>query len=230
MAEKTKATKTTKSGEERIITDIRDQAKNTSERKADAKTKRIIAIVLWILAIGCEIAAIYLFKHLVVLWPCLAALIVDAILCVVAAQFWKKANHIDPPAGKFWQNQFGALMAVIAFFPFILILLLSSDTDPKYKKILTAVAAVCLVATVGLSIDYNPVTIDDLNDAELAALGYDGECYWAKYSKSYHFDPDCQALLRSKEIFHGTITQAFEEGRTDPCDFCANGAEAKAKE
>ena len=71
--------------EDRVITDIRDQAKTDSQRKADARTKRIIAVILWILAIGCEIAAIYLFKHLVVLWPCLAALIVDAILCIIAA-------------------------------------------------------------------------------------------------------------------------------------------------
>ena len=213
--------------EDRVITDIRDQAKTDSQRKAAARSKRIIAVILWILAIGCEIAAIILFKKLVVLWPCLLALIVDAVLCIVAAQFWKKANHIDPPAGKFWQNQFGAFMAVLAFAPFILILLTSKDVDPKFKKILTVVAALCLVASVGLSIDYNPVTIDDLNEAELQALGYGGECYWAKYSKSYHFDPDCQALLRSKEVFHGTIEQAFEEGRTDPCDFCANGKDEK---
>ena len=216
--------------EDRVITDIRDQAKTDSQRKADARSKRIIAVVLWILAIGCEIAAIYLFKHLVVLWPCLAALIADAILCIIAAQFWKKANHIDPPAGRFWQNQFGAFMAVLAFAPFILILLTSKDVDPKFKKILTVVAALCLVASVGFSIDYNPVTIDDLNEAELQALGYGGTCYWAKYSKSYHFDPDCQALLRSKEVFQGTIEQAFEEGRTDPCDFCANGKDEKQSE
>ena len=215
-----------KAREDRVITDIRDQAKTESQRKSAARSKRIVAIILWILAIGCEVAAIILFKKLIVLWPCLLALIVDAILCIVAAQFWKKANHIDPPAGKFWQNQFGAFMAVLAFAPFILILLTSKDVDPKFKKILTVVAALCLVA-VGLSIDYNPVTIDDLDEAELNALGYGGECYWAKYSKSYHFDPDCPTLLRSKEVFHGTIEQAFEEGRTDPCDFCAGGKEQK---
>ena len=216
-----------KAREDRVITDIRDQAKTESERKSAARSKRIVAIILWILAIGCEVAAIILFKKLVVLWPCLLALIVDAILCIVAAQFWKKANHIDPPAGRFWQNQFGAFMAVLAFFPFILILLTSKDVDPKFKKILTVVAALCLVASVGASIDYNPVTIDDLDEAELSALGYGGECYWAKYSKSYHFDPDCPTLLRSKEVFHGTIEQAFEEGRTDPCDYCAGGKELK---
>ena len=221
MAEKSRAR------EDRVITDIRDQAKTESQRKADARKKRTIAIVLWILAIGCEIAAIFLFKKLVVLWPCLLALIVDAVLCIVAAQFWKKANHIDPPAGKFWQNQFGVFMSVIAFAPLIVIFLLSKDVDPKNKKIAVIVAAIAAVATLGASIDYNPVTIDDLNEAELQALGYGGECYWARYSKSYHFDPDCPTLLRSKEVFQGTIEQAFEEGRTDPCDFCANGKEEK---
>ena len=216
-----------KAREDRVITDIRDQAKTDSERKSAARSKRIVAIILWILAIGCEVAAIILFKKLIILWPCLLALIVDAVLCIIAAQFWKKANHIDPPAGRFWQNQFGAFMAVIAFAPFILILLTSKDVDPKYKKILTVVAALCLIASVGLSIDYNPVTIDDLDEAELQALGYGGDCYWEKYSKSYHFDPNCPTLLRSTEVFHGTIEQAFEEGRTDPCDFCAGGKELK---
>ena len=223
MAEKSRAR------EDRVITDIRDQAKTESQRKADARKKRTIAIVLWVLAIACEIAAIFLFKKLVVLWPCLLAIIVDAVLCIVAAQFWKKANHIDPPAGKFWQNQFGAIMSVIAFAPLIVIFLLSKDVDPKSKKIAVIVAAIAAIATMGASIDYNPVTIDDLNEAELQALGYGGECYWARYSKSYHFDPDCPTLLRSKEVFHGTIEQAFEEGRTDPCDFCANGKEEKAQ-
>ena len=147
MAEKSRAR------EDRVITDIRDQAKTESQRKADARKKRTIAIVLWVLAIACEIAAIFLFRKLVVLWPCLLAIIVDAVLCIVAAQFWKKANHIDPPAGKFWQNQFGASMSVIAFAPLIVIFLLSKDVDPKSKKIAVIVAAIAAIATMGASID-----------------------------------------------------------------------------
>ena len=57
-----------KAREDRVITDIRDQAKTESERKSAARSKRITAIILWILAIGCEVAAIILFKKLVVLW------------------------------------------------------------------------------------------------------------------------------------------------------------------
>ena len=217
-----------KAREDRVITDIRDQAKTTSERKSAASSKRVIAAVFWVLAIAAEIAAIYFFNHFVVLWPCLLCLILDLIFCIVAALSWKKANDIDPPVGKFWKNQFACIMTLIAFIPLGLVLLKGAkDMPPQAKKILSIVAVVAFIAAMLFSIDYNPVTQADLSDAELSALGYGGTCYWAKYSKSYHFDPDCQALLRSKEVFQGTITQAFEEGRTDPCDFCAGGKDEK---
>lgn len=196
------------------------------ERSSKAMPKRITAFIIWALAIGCEVGAIYCFNTMSVLWPVLAFLIADAVLCIVASLFWKKANHIDPPKGKFLQNQLGVFMCLLAFLPLGFFLVKGSDTmSAKNKKIISIVAAVAVAAAVFGSIDYNPVTEETLAEAEAAANG--GYVYWGKYSKSYHLDPECQSLVNSKEVFEGYVSDAFELGKTDPCDFCAGGKEAK---
>ena len=45
--------------------------------------------------------------------------------------------------------------------------------------------------------------------------------YWTRFGKSYHLDPNCHTLMRSSKVYQGTIEEAFEANRTDPCDFCA---------
>ena len=105
----------------------------------------------------------------------------------------------------------------------------SKQMPANVKKIVSIVAAVCFVAAMGASIDYNPTTIDDLNQTHLEQAGYTGVCYWGKYSKSFHFDPDCSTLRNSEMIFEGTIEEAFEDNRKDPCDFCAEGASPKSE-
>ncbi len=198
-------------------------------QKSAAGQKRIIAYVLWALAIAAEVAAIWTFNHFSVLWPSLAAIAADAAFCIAAAQFWKQANHLDPPKGKFFKNQFGVLMAMIAFLPLGYFLLKNSkDMPASARKILAIVAAFAFILTMGLSIDYNPTSQEDLTQAELMAIENGGVAYWGKYSKSYHFDPDCQTLVNSKEIFEGTVEEAFDLGKTDPCDFCAGGGENKS--
>jgi hypothetical protein len=207
-----------------IIADSKGRGKTPGKQRTDAGRKRIIAFIFWALAIIAEIIAIWTFNNFSVLWPSLAAIAADAVLCITAALFWKQANDMDPPKGKFLKNQLGVIMCLIAFLPIGYVLLKGSKDMPKSaKKVISVVAALAFVLTMGMSIDYNPTTQDDLTQAEQMALEYGGTAYWAKYSKSYHFDPDCQTLLNSKEIFQGTMEQAFELGKSDPCDFCAGG-------
>ncbi len=199
-------------------------------RNAEARPKRILAFVFWALAIAAEIIAIYFFNNYVVLWPCLVALVADLIFCIIAALNWKKANDIDPPKGRFLKNQFGVIMCLIAFLPLGYVLLKQSKQMPaNVKKIISIVAAVCFIAAMGASIDYNPTTVDDLNETKLEQAGYTGVCYWGRYSKSFHFDPDCRTLLNSEVIYEGSIEEAFEDNRKDPCDFCAEGASPKSE-
>lgn len=212
-----------------MIEDVGSEKKTPSVQRATANKQRVIAGVLWALAIIAEIVAIWTFNNFSVLWPSLAAIIADAALCIVAASLWKKANDIDPPKGRFWKNQFGVIMCLIAFIPIGYVLLKGSKNMPAgAKKIISIVAAVAFIFTMGMSIDYNPMTQSDLDMAEQLSIENGGDVYWGKYSKSYHFDADCQTLLNSKEVFHGTLQDAFDLGKYDPCDFCAGGGDSKS--
>lgn len=44
--------------------------------------------------------------------------------------------------------------------------------------------------------------------------------YFTPNGKSYHATKDCSALSRSKTILEGTLEEAIEQGKDDPCDFC----------
>ena len=69
------------------------------------------------------------------------------------------------------------------------------------------------------SIDFNPVSAEELAEAQ-QTVG-NGSVYWTQFGKSYHLDPNCHTLMRSSKVYQGTIEEAFEANRTDPCDFCA---------
>ena len=199
-----------------------------AERKEGAKGKRIAAILFWLAAIVCEVFAImvisgYMFTQMDTLTAAIIWLAADLVLVIVGSQFWKKANDIDPAseANKvkfFLWNQMGLIVSILAFFPFIAILLKDKDMDPKTKKVLTIVAAAALALCSIFSIDFHPASEEDLIAAE-EAIG-DEDVYWTKYGKSYHIDPDCSSLTRSKELFAGSIDDAFSANRNDPCDFC----------
>jgi hypothetical protein len=232
---------------ERKFVDVKSgkETKNVAAEGVDGKTPkarangmRIFAVLLWLLAIAAEVVVIALINGILYLtgdamiWM-IAGIVLDLILVVAGAFLWKKANRIDPASEKnkvkfFLWNNMGVIAAVIAFFPLVLILLNNKELDAKTKKIVSVVATIALIAAVGLSIDYNPVSAEDLEAAkEAAILQNDGDAYWTQWGKSYHFDPDCHTLMRSKTVYKGTIEEAFEANRTDPCDFCAGGKEAK---
>lgn len=48
--------------------------------------------------------------------------------------------------------------------------------------------------------------------------------YWTNGGKSYHFSADCPSLSRSKNIQSGTLQDALNAGKKDPCNNCANGS------
>lgn len=47
--------------------------------------------------------------------------------------------------------------------------------------------------------------------------------YWTADGKSYHFSSSCPSLSRSSNIQNGTLKDAIDAGKTDPCNNCANG-------
>ena len=165
-------------------------------------------------------------------------LVFDAICCIVAALLWKKANRIKPSKSKnkfvklVW-DQLGVIMCLVAFIPIGILLLRNNDKlSPKAKKILVAVVAILLVGSVSASIDYNPVEPGDAQNLEtLIERHYDEEdltrdengnivVWWTKYGKSFHLDENGYHIADSATKTSGTLKEAIEAGRTDPCDYC----------
>lgn len=48
--------------------------------------------------------------------------------------------------------------------------------------------------------------------------------YWTRSGKSYHFSRECPSLSRSKNIYEGTLQDALNANKTDPCNNCAGGS------
>ena len=224
----------TETGEKEVV-----QAKPTG----NAALKRVFAVVFWLLAIAAEVAAIMLLNgYLYIPYDLKTLLIIaialDLIFVIIGSQFWKKANHINPPSEKnkvwfFLCSQMGLIVAVIAFCPLIVLLLKNKNKlDKKTKVIVTVIAAVALLVAGACSIDYDPVSQESLAEAksEVSELTDDGTVYWTRYGRSYHCDINCHTLARSSTLYEGTIEEAFAARRNDPCDYCADGKEAKLSE
>ena len=203
----------------------------TAADKSSAKTKRILAVVFWVLAIVCEVLAVLVFigkvdlKFISQMAQLIAFLVIDFILVVVGAQFWKQANHMDPVSEenqfKFWLwNNMGVIVCCFAFIPFLIyVLFIDKNADPKMKKVASIVAAVALLLGIGISYDWNPVSEEGKAQAEVT-LG-DTSVYWTQFGSVYHLDPDCQHLNRSSEVFEGDVATAIGTGKTRLCKTCA---------
>ena len=197
---------------------------------SNPKTLRILAWVLWVLAIGFEVLAFMIFtgKLGITFMPTttalILALVLDLGLVILGAQFWKKANHIDPVSEanktKFWLwNNMGVIVCCFAFLPFLIIALTNKDADPKLKKIAIIAAIAGLLIGGAASYDYNPVSQEGL--AQATQTLSDTTVYWTQYGKKYHTHEDCQHLNRSDVLTAGTIDQAIEAGRSSICKTCA---------
>ena len=193
-----------------------------------AKGLRIGAVVLWLLAIGFEVLAIYMY-NISKETELIIALVLDAVFCIVGSLLWKRANRIKPSESKnkvvkFFWDQLGVIACLIAFIPLGIILLRGTDKlDPKMKKIVLAIAAVLFVGSVGASIDYNPVEPGDAQNLETLIereYGPVDTYYFTQYGSSFHIDEHCHYIDESPTKTNGTLEQAIEDGKTDPCDNC----------
>lgn len=223
-------TKETKKKVERKIVSA-STGKVVKEPKPRATGLRITAFVLWFLAIACEVLCILYLngtfyipaETIAPMTLLIIGIAADLVLVIIGSQLWKKANHISPISKKnkvkfFLWNQMGLIMAVIAFMPLVILLLKDKNLDAKTRKVVSVVAAIALLIAGAASIDYSPVSEEDFLEAQ-ATYG-DGTVYWTTFGKSYHVDPDCHTLSRSRTLYEGTIEEAFEANRHDPCDWC----------
>lgn len=216
---------------------VNDNSSNGSQKtpKARANGLRIIAVIMWLVAIAFEVLAILLLNGTLympgdkMIWL-IVGIVLDLIFVVIGSLLWKKSNRIDPVSEKnkikfyLWNNM-GVIASIIAFLPLVVLLLKNKNLDAKTKKIVTVIAALAMLVAIGFSIDYNPVSQEDLAQAQ-RSIGSD-TVYWTRWGHSYHLDPNCQTLLNSAVVYQGDIDQSFEANRTDPCDFCADGNNEK---
>ncbi|MBQ2659138.1 MAG: hypothetical protein IJF87_11300 [Erysipelotrichaceae bacterium] len=191
---------------------------------------RFGAVVLWILALALEVCALMVFlgkldlKFIAQIPQLIGFLVLDLIAVIVGAQLWKKANHIDPVSEKnqlkFWLwNNMGLIAMAICFFPFIILVLTNKDADKKTKTIATVAAVICLLIGGVASYDWNPVSVEQKDDA----VNYFGQAdvYWTTFGKVYHTHDDCQHLNRSGELYYGTVEQAIANNKVRLCKTCA---------
>jgi hypothetical protein len=170
-----------------------DGWKAAPDAKSGATVKRVIAFILWGLAIALEGVGIwYLLTQRTnvdgeaipqpdwLLWALIGLLVVIGILTIIGSQLWKAANQADPASRQeafryFVQNQLGAIIPLIAFVPIIIVILLNKNLDNKTKGVAGAVGAVVLVAAVLLGIEYNPASqeanTEEVIEGEIANEG-----------------------------------------------------------
>jgi len=206
----------------------------TGDPHKRATTKRIWAIVCWVIAIAFEAIGILKltdvidwFSELELSTFLIICIVLDLIFVIIGSLLWKKANHIDPASEKnktkFWLwNNLGVILSVIAFLPLIILVFTDKDLDKKSKKLVGWIAIAALAIAGLASYDYNPVSSEQLERAEKEVLQVSpsGTVYWATYSKKYHVDKDCPAFSNSETVYEGTVRDAYERWLTDPCRRC----------
>lgn len=212
----------------------------TAENKGKATRLRIIAGILWALAIAAQVVAIsLLFKQPVNMTWIIILIVVDLALAVTGSVLWKKSNRLDPASEKnkfmfFMQSQLGLVVAVIAFLPLIIFILTSKNLDGKQKGILGGIAGVALVIAGITGVDFNPPSVEQYTEqtARVEELTGQNFVFWTKSGTKYHLYDDCHTINKdaTTEIFEGTVADARElKNITELCKFCESKA-AKAKE
>ncbi|QRY60963.1 hypothetical protein JVX90_10895 [Gordonia sp. PDNC005] len=188
------------------------------EAKSKALTFRIIAAVLWAIAIGGELFAIFwvLRQDPILMWLLIVMLVAIGAFALGGSLLWKKANRLDPASRKdtvrfFVQNQLGVIITVIAFLPLIVMIFLNKDMDGKQKGIAGGIAIV-IAAAVGLaSADWNPPSVEQYSVETNVVKELTGkdEVVWVKGGSAFHVCEDVPDLRRStKTKEHTSVADA----------------------
>lgn len=163
--------------------------------KKSAGTKRLIAWILWIVAIVIEGVAIWYLLTQVrgtnvdgepipqpdwLIWALIGVFVIIGALTIIGSQLWKAANQADPASRQdgfrfFVQNQLGAFIPIIAFLPLIIVILLNKNIDGKTKGIAGAVGVVLLIVASLLGIEWNPNSQEGETQGQIVAEGQSDE-------------------------------------------------------
>ncbi len=150
----------------------------------------------------------------------LVLLVVIAALSITGSVLWKKANRLDPArksdtARFFVQNQLGAIIAVVAFLPLIVLVFLNKDMDKGQKTTAGIVGIVLAAIAVFIGIDFDPPSVEQYTadrSAVIQLLGKD-EVVWVDGGAVYHVCDEVSAIQTGSEIRTGTTAEAVEAGK-----------------
>nr|MBS1902033.1 hypothetical protein [Actinomycetota bacterium] len=219
----------------------------TAEAKSQATTFRIVALVLWAIAIGLEAFAIFyvLKQHTISTVLLVVVIIATAACAIIGSQLWKRANELDPastaePARFFIQNQLGAIIAVIAFLPLIVMILTNKNMSQQQKGVAGSIGVVALLVAGLLGASFNPPSVEqnqqqaqssagasgvlassgveNFPDEANVVKGYTGQdlVFWTKDGTVYHLCQGASALQHESQdntIYSGTVTDAHNAGK-----------------
>ena len=203
--------------------------KPTPEAKAQSTRLRIIALVLWVVAIALEAVAIFWVLRPSTdemaaahgfpqwrWWLLIGFLVVIAALSIIGSQLWKKANHLDPASKKepvrfFVQNQLGAIIALIAFVPLIILIFLNKDMDGKQKGIAGGIGVVLAIAAILAGVDFHPLSQEQawVESQVVVQLVGEDQVAWTPSGTVMHLCTTASDLKNSTNIQTGTVAEAF---------------------
>lgn len=151
----------------------------------------------------------------------LVLLVVIAALSIIGSILWKKANRLDPARKSdrvrfFVQNQLGAIIAVVAFLPLIILIFLNKDMDKGQKATAGAVGIVLAALAVVLGIDFDPPSVEQYSadqSAVIQILGKD-EVVWVDGGGVYHVCDEVPDIQTGSEKRVGTTAEAVEAGKS----------------
>lgn len=93
------------------------------------------------------------------------------------------------------------------------------------KRVLITVSVALLLVASAVAISRFTAKPEDMYSQPPQSFAYNENdvVYWVENGKSFHYDKNCYALAKSKNISKSTLWDALEEGKTDPCNLCAGG-------
>jgi hypothetical protein len=231
MAERKKTVRVESTAEAKAETK-NDKWKPTAEAKGSATGKRVLAIILWLVAIGGEAFAIFwvlrrpMENGAFPTWAwilLLGILVVIGLLTFFGGQLWKQANRLDPASKEnkfafFVQNQLGAIITIIAFVPLIVLIFLNKDMDGKQKGIAGAVGIVLLLVAGFFSTSINSPSVEQYTTETQQVVDITGQnlVFWTKSGEVFHLCNEASAVnLESKDntIYSGTVADAHANGK-----------------
>ena len=152
----------------------------------------------------------------------IVAFVVIGALSITGSMLWKKANRLDPAKRSetvkfFVQNQLGAIVAIIAFVPLIILVFLNKDMSGTQKGVAGAIGSVIAVVAIALGIDFSPASVEQYTADQstvIQILGED-EVVWVAGGGVYHVCADVPDVANATtEMSTGTTAEAIEAGKS----------------